>query len=118
MSRLSTHRRLIAALTLLMLFAPVGVMAVSSLSNAVGHQHMHHDNHGATLNGMALEQAGHDRMQCSVVVPCEHGFCASLAIMQTDFDGVTFGGVWHAGMPDTAHPACPKSHSPPPKPLS
>jgi len=115
---LSRHRRLISVLTLLLLFAPAGVMAAEAWSGKDGHQHMHHDSHAGITDTSQMDQAGHDRLLCSIVVPCEHGFCAGLAIAVVESRSAAFERVWGAAQPRSAHPATPESRSPPPRQLS
>jgi hypothetical protein len=115
---LTRHRRLIAVLTLLSLFAPAAVMAATVRDEGGVHRHMHHDSHVAQSDAVQLEVDGHDRLLCSIIVPCEHGFCAGLAISETDSRGLAFDRVWISGEPSSAHPATPEALSPPPRSLS
>ncbi|PJK28151.1 hypothetical protein [Minwuia thermotolerans] len=70
-------RRLLILAMLIGLLAPLGAFAL-------GTGHMNHDDghvyhrHGDGAVPSAVDD--HDRVGCSVATPCDHGFCASLAL--------------------------------------
>ena len=68
-------RRFIAAMTLAMLVLPAAVMAAGSLMDSEGHEYMHSSDHGSSFDGAFAigDKAAHDKLLCSVLVPCGHG---------------------------------------------
>ncbi|WP_416899487.1 MAG: hypothetical protein ACMVY4_07190 [Minwuia sp.] len=113
-------RRFIAAITLAMLVLPAAVMAAGSLIDSEGHEHMHSSDHGSSLNEASAtgDKAAHDKLLCSIVVPCEHGFCAGLGIFQLEQDAEVPKSGWSGRHAGSVYPACPECRSPPPKSFS
>ncbi len=112
------YRRLVAALTLLALMMPAAVMAAGSLLDSPPHQHMHNDSHAASDKATTGSEAGHDKLLCSVVFPCEHGFCAGLGIVQFEQGAKAPKEGWTSTIALTVYPNCPECRSPPPKDFS
>jgi len=101
--------------TLLMLVAPAVMTFASGLVQADAHAHMHGPDHTMAMDSQGLDDAGHDKLICSVVIPCEHGFCAGLALLPVEAPGVLIKGAWISDIPQPGHPASPRSLSPPPR---
>lgn len=74
--RLSAYRAHIALLLVLMMLVPLGVQRATAAP-------MHHGPHDSTSASTdeAAAPTGHvhDRLSCSIVVPCDHGYCAGAA---------------------------------------
>lgn len=112
---LSRYRRILGALTLLMLFAPASAMAADAVTGTDAHRHMHSESHSGTTGFSGADTVGHDRMLCSILIPCEHGFCAGLALVPSEASAVAIKVAWNSAGPRRSHPAVPESHSPPPR---
>lgn len=111
-------RRLIGAMTLAMLMMPAAVMAAGSFIDLRSHEHMHSGNHAGPDQSMAGDKASHDKLLCSIVVPCEHGFCAGLGMIQLEQAEKVPGEAWDSSIARAVFPACPECRSPPPKAYS
>ncbi len=70
-------RRLLTLAILAGLLAPLGgVVFAGAQAGHVGNHGFHHHADGGSV--AAMDE--HDRIGCSIVVPCDHGFCASMML--------------------------------------
>lgn len=75
-------RRLLTLAILVGLLAPLGGVAFAG--GQAGHAGNHGFHHHAD-GGSVAAMDEHDRIGCSIVVPCDHGFCASMVLPEPVF---------------------------------
>lgn len=108
-------RRLVSALLLLAFLTPALGLIGASAGVSVDHSTMHHGDHAIPASSADVDQITHDRMLCSIMIPCEHGFCSVLSMLPDTCAGKTLRAAFEMAAPSVAISATPESQSPPPR---